>query len=73
MNERKVFVGCHLSGHCQDTLRTQAPCEMGKTYISTATHCILAKFAGNYVCIKRKLPTRLHAISITITMTTRKS
>ena len=54
-----------------DLLRTQAPHEMGIYHISTTTHCILAKFAGYYVCIKRRLPTRLYPICITVTMTTR--
>ena len=39
----------------------------GIRHISTTTHCILATFAY-YVCIKRRLPTRLYAICITVTI-----
>ena len=59
--------------HAELALRIQASCEMGICHISTTTHCILAKFAGYYVCIKRRVPIRLYPICITVTMTTRNS
>ena len=37
--------------------------QMGKPwYMSITTHCILAKFAWYYVCMKRRLPTWLYAM-----------
>ena len=42
------------------------PLEMGVYHILTSTHCILAKFAAYCDYIKRRLPTTLYAICITL-------